>query len=116
MDFSKFAEKVVLKDKRNIFSQYDGDLNKIPDDLKAFYRENNPTDVEVNDIRFFPVEKLSALQAEYSCLSAQFVFATCNGDPIFLHDGHVYTCPHGVKDMQWELLSADIASYFETLI
>ena len=115
MDYSKFVEKAVLKDKRNIFSRYDGSLDIIPDDLKEFYKKSNPLDVEINAVKFLPAEELIALQREYSYLSAQFVFATCNGDPIFLNDGCIYTCPHGVKNAQWELLSDNIMSYLESL-
>ena len=116
MEFSNFAEKAVLQDKRNVFSRYDGDLSGIPNELKAFYRDNNPKDIEVNGIRFFSVEELGVVQEEYSYLNAQFIFAACNGDPIFLHDGHVYTCPHGVKNPTWELLTDNIADYLESLI
>lgn len=112
MDFSKFAEKAILYDKRNTFSKYDGNLDGIPDALKNFYRENDPVDVEFNNIRFFPAEELDNLQSEYSYMNVQFVFATCNGDPIFLHDGHVYTAPHGVKEPRWELLSTTVDGYF----
>lgn len=116
MEFSEFVDKAILQDKRNIFSQYDGNLDEIPDKLKAFYKDNNPTDVELNGIRFFAAEELSNVQKEYSYLNAQFIFAACNGDPIFLHDGHVYTAPHGVKNAKWELLSDSIVSYLESLI
>ena len=115
MEFSKFVEKAILYDKRNTFSKYNGDLDGIPDVLKDLYRESNPIDVEFNNIRFFPVEELSDLQEEYSYLNAQFVFATCNGDPIFLHDGCVYTAPHGVKEPKWELLSKSVEAYFTEL-
>lgn len=115
MEFSKFVEKAIRYDKRNTFSKYDGDLDRLPDVLKDLYRDNNPIDVEVNNVRFFPVEELKDLQAEYSYLNAQFVFATCNGDPIFLHDGCVYTAPHGVKEPKWERLSPTVEAYFTEL-
>ncbi len=116
MKFSKFVEKAILYDERNTFSKYDGSLDGLPDVLKDLYRESNPTDVEFNNIRFFPVEELGGLQAEYSYLNAQFIFATCNGDPIFLHNGCVYTVPHGVKEPKWELLSQNIETYLTELI
>lgn len=116
MEFSKFVEKAVLYDHRNIFSAYDGNLNGIPDALKEFYRKSNPVDVEVNNVRFFPAEDLSDLQEEYSYLNAQFVFASCNGDPIFLQDGLVYTVPHGVEKPKWELLSSNIETYLTELL
>ena len=116
MEFSKFVEKAVLYDKRNIFSKYEGSLNGLPEVLQDFYRENNPIDVEVNNVRFYSVEDLVDLQAEYSYLNAQFVFATCNGDPIFIHDGHVYIAPHGVKFPRWEMLAPTVETYFGELI
>ena len=115
MEFSKFVEKAILYDKRNTFSKYNGDLDGIPDVLKDLYRESNPIDVEFNNSRFFRVEDLSYLQEYDSYLNAQFVFATCNGDPIFLHDGCVYTAPHGVKEPKWELLSKTVEAYFTEL-
>lgn len=116
MEYSEFAKKVVLHDTRNRFAKFDGNLDCVPDVLKTFYKENNPLDVEINSVRFLPVEKLDSLQEEYAFLNAQFVFATCNGDPIFLHDGCVYTAPHGVKKPEWELLAKDIETYFESLL
>ncbi|MFQ7158201.1 MAG: hypothetical protein ACLRPX_00590 [Ruthenibacterium sp.] len=116
MEFSKFVTKAGLYDKRNTFAKFDGCLKGLPDVLQDFYRENNPIDVEINNVRFSPVEELGDLQAEYSYLNAQLVFATCNGDPIFLQDGHVYTAPHGVKNPKRELLSENIEAYFLSLV
>lgn len=116
MEYSEFAKKAVLYDTRNSFAKFYGNLDCVPDVLKAFYKESNPLDVEINCVRFFPVEKLASLQVEYAFLNVQFVFATCNGDPIFLHDGCVYTAPHGVKDPELELLANNIETYFESLL
>lgn len=115
MSFSKFVERAIEQDKRNKFEKYDGDLDIVPDDLKGFYSEYNPMNVEVaseiGDVRFYSAEELAELQAMYAYLNAQFVFATSNGDPIFLNEGQVYTCPHGLKEPKWELLSPSIDSY-----
>lgn len=120
MDYSVFVKSATLHDKRNVFKKYNGNLNAIPDELKQFYRDYNPVDVEINcngvAIKFYPVEKLTSLQEEYSYLNAQFIFATCNADPIFLNEGRVYTCPNGVKNPEWEQLSSDIEQYFLSLI
>lgn len=112
MDYLEFVEKATVQDKENIFSKYDGNLDSVPDDLKTFYSGNNPVNVEINCVRFSPADELSTMQAQYSYLNAQFIFATCNGDPIFLHDGHVYTTPHGVKNPKWELLAKDMKTFF----
>lgn len=118
MSFSSFVEKAILQDKRNIFTKYDGNLDIVPDELKSFYKNYNPTDVEISKdgvaIRLFSAENLPSLQEEYAYLKVQFVFATYNGDPIFLHDGHVYTCPHGVKSTKWQLLSDNIQKFFSS--
>lgn len=84
--------------------------------MRAFHRETNPQDVEIGCVRFAPVEELANLQSEYAYIEAQFVFAISNGDPIFLKEGYVYTCPHGIKKPQYELLSKDIKSYLSALI
>lgn len=42
MNFSKFAKKVIYMDNRNVFSQFNGNLDEIPDELKTFYQNNNP--------------------------------------------------------------------------
>jgi len=116
MEFQEFAKRAVLIDKRNAFSRYDGDLSKVPEEMVTFYRETNPSDVEVSFVRFVSAEGLANLQAEYAYLNVQFVFATSNGDPIFLHEGKIYTCPHGIKTPQHELLSENIKLYFSSLI
>ena len=120
MDYSVFVRKATSQDARNIFKKYEGNLDTVPEELKPFYRDHNPIDVEIDSdgvaIRFYPVEELLPLQTEYSYLNAQFIFATCNGDPIFLNEGHVYTCPNGVQSPLWEELSSSIEQYFSSLL
>ena len=120
MDYSVFAKKAISQDKRNVFKKYKGNLDAVPKELKPFYRDHNPVDVEINSddatIRFYPVEELASIQAEYSYLNAQFIFASCNSDPIFLNEGHVFICPHGVKSPTWEKLSGSIEQYFSSLL
>ena len=114
MDFSVFANKAMLKSQYNQFSQYSGNLDTVPKMLRALYQDYNPICVEIEfnngDVRFYPVEELPDLQKEYCYLNAEFVFATCNSDPIFFHDGQIFTCPHGVREPKWEAL--DIKSLF----
>lgn len=116
MDFSIFVEEAIKKDKSNKFEKYVGSLDIVPNILKPFYSEYNPVNVEVeiNDgiVRFYPVDALSELQHEYSYVNTNFVFATCNGDPIFFHKGKVYTCPHGVREPQWESLAESVDCFF----
>lgn len=119
MNYAVFTKKAMHQDNRNTFAKCDTDLGMIPDDLKAFYREYNPVDVEIDyngvGIRFYSVAELPELQNEYAYLHAQFIFATCNADPIFWDGGQVYTCPHGVKEPQWEKISDSFDGYLERL-
>ena len=118
MDFSLFAT-AVGRDPRNRFEKYDGNLDPVPDEFKTFYREHNPIDVELDsdygDMRFYPAGSLPDLQAEYSYINANFIFATSNGDPIFFHEGQVYTCLHGVNEPRWELLADGVDEFFAML-
>lgn len=120
MDYSFFVRKATSQDGRNIFKKYEGSLDAVPETLKPFYRDHNPVDVEIDTngatIHFYPVEELTSLQSDYSYLNAQLVFATCNGDPIFINEESVYTCPHGVVSPAWEKLSDSIEQYFLSLI
>ena len=116
MNYFEFVEKAIAQDSRNIFAKYDGNLDVVPENLRIFYKEKNPFDVEINFTGFISADKLTAVKTEYSYLNAQFVFATCNGDPVFLHDGCVYTVPHGIKEPQWELLAKDIETYYLILL
>mgnify|MGYP002510562429 CR=1 FL=1 len=116
MDYSGFVSKAVAQDKRNKFIKYDGELNFIPSEARDFYQNFNPVDVEIgmngSSVRFYPVLELINLQKEYDYLHVQFVFATCNGDPIFLHQDKIYMCSHGVNTPKWEKLADTWSDFF----
>ena len=65
-------------------------LSTCPEVLKEFYQQANPVDVEVtmdgNAVRFVPADELETIQSDYSMGKERFVFATCNGDPIYVYD------------------------------
>ena len=109
MDFSLFSTKALIQNEYNKFEKYDGNVDFVPDEFKAFYRGYNTACVEIEfnngDVRFYSVFELTELQEEYAYLNAEFIFATCNSDPIFFNDGQVYTCPHGVREPKWEALN-----------
>jgi hypothetical protein len=120
MEYSIFAKKAKEQDNSNIFSKCSNIIDIIPDELIPFYQEYNPVDVEITydgvGIHFYPIDELSDLQAEYAYIKAQFVFATCNSDPIFLNNEKVYTCPHGVKEPEWEKLAESFEEYLSLLL
>lgn len=105
--FESFVQKALAQDKRNCFSPYDGPVDFIPDAFQAFYRDTDPIDVEIRSgaygsVRFFPAAELQQQQEAYEVTPEMFVFASVNGDPIFLSDGVVYTYAHGCKGVPWE--------------
>ena len=120
MDYSIFAKKATAQDKRNIFKKFDGNIDIVPDEIKPFYRNFNPIDVEIDvdgvGVRFCSAEWLHNLQNDYAYLKAQFIFASCNSDPIFINNGQVYTCPHGAKEPEWEKLADNFEIYLTSLI
>lgn len=120
MSLSAFVKKALVQDKRNRFETYSGRLDTVPDELKMFYRECNPINVEIvsdfTPIRFYSVQELPSLQKEYSFVKDGFVFATCNGDPIFIDNTGVYTCPHGVKNPEREKLANNVNEFLDSLI
>ena len=89
--FESLVQKALAQDKRNCFSPYDGPVDFIPDAFQAFYRDTDPIDVEVRSgaygsVRFFPAAELQQQQEAYEATPEMFVFASVNGDPIFLSD------------------------------
>lgn len=117
MTFEEFKEYAIDDDAENCFSTETNVPSVVPIHLIEFYKRYNPIDVEISSeigaVRFYPINKLDALQQEYGIDNA-FVFATCNSDPIFFSEGLVYTYPHGTKNAAWELLELSITSCFIT--
>jgi len=116
--YEKFREIAMIYNKSNSFSTYNGNLNGLPVAVHEFYKKFNPVDVEIDynglAVRFCPADRLSQLQEEYSYINAQFVFATCNGDPIFLNDDTVYSCSHDNSEKSgWEKLSDNFDDYIK---
>ena len=113
--FSDFAKKALKQDSRNRFEHFDGDISFIPTVLQAFYENNNPVDVEVKInnayVRFFSVEELQSLQQEYELGEECFVFASCNGEPIYLKQESVYTCLFGKTGIIEEKVSESFEEY-----
>lgn len=99
MVYDNFVQKVKRQDPRNIFEPCNTDLSFIPQRLRAFYKLYNPVDVEVvmadsTSIRLCPVGYLKKLQLEYPIDRTAFIFATKEGDAIYLMPGGIYTRTH----------------------
>lgn len=99
MDYKKFADKAVKEDSRNLFGE-SADNSGAPSTMRLFYMQCNPVDVEImfpslGAVKFYPVNELGALQAEYGYSDENFVFASCDGDAIFEKEGKIYRSLHG---------------------
>lgn len=96
MTIEEFVKKAKKQDSRNIFEPFGGDVSNIPSDIKEFYVKANPVDVEIStrkfgSIHFFPLEEIKDLKKDYSFMPEDsFIFASTNGDPIFIEKSHYY--------------------------
>ena len=113
-----FIKRSIEQDKRNIF-QSTVSNNNLPIPLRRFYEIANPVDVEVimngNAIKFIPADELEKSKSEYSLGDERFIFATCNGDPIYIYQDRVYTCYHAINKIEDELI-AEKFSLFLSMI
>lgn len=93
MDFNKFVEKAKEFDNRNSFGKV-LNVSILPIELQDFYAHYNPVDVEVPyrgmPMQFVSMDDLSSVQSEYRLPNGAFIFATINGDPIFILDGKIF--------------------------
>lgn len=84
------------QDPRNIFEPFSGDVSFIPVDIRRLYVIANPVDVEIKtrkygNVYFFPIDQVRHQNSEYSFLPEDaFIFASTNGDPIFIKDNIYY--------------------------
>ena len=98
MNYAEFMSAAVAEDARNRFSVSHSKY-LAPVVMQGFYSCCNPIDVEIvypglGAVRFYPLEECSSLKDDYELLDGDFVFATCDDDPIFLRNDEVYTSLH----------------------
>lgn len=119
MDYKEFVNYSVNQDKRNLFEEYSENTVMIPLELKDFFQKYNPIDVEVtmadNVIRFIPVQALKSLQEEYGLGNENFIFATCNGDPIYYNNRGIFSCYHASANSQHEKLASSFGEFLDLI-
>ena len=119
MNYSEFKQKSIKQDKRNLFQENTNVPDGIPESLVAFFRVCDPIDVEVTiaeeTIKFFSAEKLNSLQEEYKLPNGRFVFATCNGDPIYIFNDKVYSCYPDSEKVEDELKADSFDDYLKLI-
>lgn len=118
MEIEDFVKKSIKQDKRNVFEEA-GIEESIPGILRAFYQKANPIDVEItmdgNAIRFISADELSDIQLDYPLGNERFVFATCNGDPIYVYKNKIFTCCHGTNKIEDELIAEDFNLFLDMI-
>lgn len=116
MDYITFFEKLQKMDSRVQFTKADKYLRCEGLEIPEFYQMVDPVHVEFEFhdgiIRLEPFEGLKMLNEEYQYVVADCVFATCNGDPIYIRDGEIYTCVHGSKRIVEEKIAASVKEMF----
>lgn len=111
MKYTAFIKAAMAEDSRNVFGILT-DSGPVPSAMTDFYLLCNPIDVEISypelgAVRFCPRDELSSLSSEYELGNGAFVFASCNGDPLFLMNGEVYTTLHGIFKPEFVASSFD---------
>lgn len=116
MLFDDFVKKVCALDKRNVFKK----PTKVDKTLPEFYSCYDPVDVEFDSkigvIRMIPTEKLKKVTEGYSYIGLDLVFATINGDPLFLKGNTVYICTHGCDNPKLEKVANTFNVFLKTII
>ena len=115
MNYDVIVKKMIDFDKRNKFKR----TNNPNINLPSFYHSYDPYDVEIDYdcmiIRFCQISKLESLNKEYGYLNVDLVFATNNGDPIFVGKGKIYTCEHGSNNPEFEKIANNFDEFLKKI-
>lgn len=119
MSYDSFIENIKRQDERNKFGlTSESNIDFLPNSLKEFYINVNPEDVEIvledlTSIKLYPLHQLMDLQKEYKNVGG-FIFATHEGDPIYIKDGKVFRAVHGSGI--WSLEKESLAESFKMFL
>ena len=97
-----FVKLIQLQDNRNIFATVSRH-NIIPC-LAPLYSKYDPIDVEIvlkdlTAIRLYPLDQFALLSREYNFANSSIViFATWEGDPIYVENDKIYIATHGIGE------------------
>lgn len=123
MKYEKFISEVVKQDRRNIIKKCDKDLLEceVPVELDCFYKTVDIVDVEVVlkdlcSIKFYSCNQLPELQTEYGLSEEVFIFATKEGDPIFIKDGKVFSSVHGIGEYTFDVINKSFDEFIYAVI
>jgi len=120
MNFDDFVKSVVKQDDRNKFLKSANIPKTVPKNCIEFYRKYDPVDVEVTlsdltSVKFCTLSSIDEVNSIYELGKDCFIFATREGDPIFIKGGHVYTWTHGSTNMNFDKIAESFEKYIELL-
>lgn len=112
--YDQFVSTLLSIDDRNVIEKV---TNKISDsNIPQIYKEYDFIDVVVpcrfGELRFYPISKFDDLKKEYSYVENGCIFATNNGEPVFVKNNSVFTCIKGKE----KLFIEELACSFEELL
>lgn len=110
MDYSLFINKMLKQDSRNRITPQGTSKHWLPKGLKELYSSYELEDAQVIlinncSVKFYPTYELIELQKDYDGSGERFVFATIEGDPIYIMNDEVYRGLHGTEESKLEKLS-----------
>lgn len=119
MTSQQFIELVIKQDKRNKFSKGES-AERLPMELIEFYSLHNPVDVEIvlkdlTAIRFYSFDELDKINKEYR-LDKGFVFATYEGEPIYILNGEIKSISFGDKKNMHHDWAEDFHSFLQWIV
>lgn len=117
MEYLAFFEKLKMEDARIEYREVHNVLEYGNLKIPQFYEEIDPVNVEfeLNDgiVRLEPFGGLPILNEHHGYVKADCVFASCNGDPIYVKNNKVYSCIHGSKRIIEEEIAESVDALFE---
>ncbi len=119
MIYDDFVSTLIKNDSRNVFKKV-RDNNKVSQAMPALYSLYDPVDVEFKYnhgiTRMTSLSEMNELQSIYNYVDADCIFADCNGDPIYMKNGQVYTTLHGSDGSKAEKLASSFEEFIKQVI
>lgn len=116
MIYDDFVKKVNDLNGKDCFTRSNEKNNPYND----FYNHYNPMGAEFDfnygTVFMIPFNMISKVTLEYKYTKADFVFGISNGDPYFVKGKKVYTCCHGTKEPDLELVANSFEDFLEKVV
>jgi len=119
--FGSVATACATQDSRNRVQAgpAGSDLN-LPSELAEAYSREAPLSIFIRvdgglSLALLSLHELAQAQGEYSC-GPYFVFATLEGDPIALRDGHVWQAEHGNGAWRFQRTAESLSEFWQQLL